>query len=190
METNDVEIIESRTKRFKRSHKQQTLLRNISAIVIGFAIVFALLFGWFSPVMISDHSMEPTLMSGETVLFDRIYKYFFRLHRSDIIVFADRESGSLIIKRIVGLSGETVSANNGVVMIDGEYGLSEYDYLTPMQYSFEPVTVPEGCLFVLSDDRNYGGDSRNPKIGCINSSEVLGVVRIRLNRFTIFQNGT
>ena len=58
-----------------------------------------------------------------------------------------------------------------------------------MQYSFEPVTVPEGCLFVLSDDRNYGGDSRNPKIGCINSSEVLGVVRIRLNRFTIFQNG-
>ena len=133
--------------------------------------------------------MEPTLMSGETVLFDRIYKYFFRLHRSDIVVFADRESGSLIIKRIVGLSGETVSASNGVVMIDGEYGLSEYDYLTPMQYSFEPVTVPEGCLFVLSDDRNYGGDSRNPKIGCINSSEVLGVVRIRLNRFTIFQNG-
>lgn len=189
MELNDMEIIESRTKRFKSSHKRQTLLRSISAIVIGMAIVFILLFGWFSPVFISDHSMEPTLMSGETVLFDRIYKYFFRLHRSDIVVFANRENGSLIIKRIVGLAGETVSAKDGVLMIDGEYGLSEYDYLTPMHYSFDPVTVPEGCLFVLSDDRNYGEDSRNPKIGCINASEVIGVVRIRLNRFTIFKNG-
>ena len=44
-------------------------------------------------------------------------------------------------------------------------------------------------MFVLSDDRNYGEDSRNGAIGCIDMSDILGVVRFRLDRFTMFVNG-
>ena len=178
----------SRSSRLKKSHKRQAFFRVFSGVLLGLLLVVALFWGWFSPVYIADPSMEPTLKRGETVLYDRLYKYCFDLKRSDMVVFTDPVSGELLIKRIVGLSGETVSSEDGTVVIDGQFALSEYDYLSPTRFSFDTVTVPEGCLFVLSDDRNYGEDSRNPAIGCIRSADVLGVVRVRLDRFTFFRH--
>lgn len=179
-----MEMIE-RSVRLRKSHKRQSALRTVSAVLIGLAIVFVLLLGWFSPVYIADHSMEPTLRKGETILYDRLYKHFFELKRSDMVVFRDPESGALLIKRIVGLPGETVSAEGGLLLID-EFALSESDYLTPAVFDLDPVKVPDGCLYVLSDERNYGEDSRNPNIGCLPAAAVLGVVRVRLDRFTLF----
>ena len=184
-----MEMIESRSIRLRKSHKAQTVLRSLSAVAIGLALVFGLLLGWFSPVYIADRSMAPTLQNGETVLYDRLYKHVFELKRSDMVVFRDPVSGGLLIKRIVGLEGETVSAEDGMVLINEQYMLSEYDYLSPMQFSFKPTKVPEGCVFVLSDDRNYGEDSRNAAIGCVKLADILGVVRVRLDRFTFFTNG-
>ncbi len=178
--------MESRSIRLRKVHKRQLTLRSVSAVLIGLALVFVLLLGWFSPVYVSDASMAPTLGKGETVLYDRLYKHFFRLGRSDMVVFRDPTTDALLIKRVVGLSKETVSAQDGLLLIDGQFALSEYDYLTPALFQLDPVTVPEGHLFVLSDDRNYGEDSRNPSIGCIAESDVLGIVRFRIDRFTFF----
>ena len=184
-----MELVERRSVKYRRSHQRQTVWRVLSAAAIGLALVFALLLGWFSPVYIADPSMAPTLQKGETVLYDRVYKHFFPLERSDMVAFRDPASGALLIKRIVGMPGETVSAEDGLLIIDGQFALSESDYLPPAQFAFDPVKVPEGCVFVLSDDRNYGEDSRNAMIGCIPEADVLGVVRIRLDRFTFFSNG-
>ncbi len=181
-----MELVEVRSTRLKKSHKRQSFFRGLSAVALGLGLVALLLLGWFSPVYIADPSMEPTLMKGETVLYDRLYKHFFELRRSDMVVFRDPETGLLLIKRIVGLAGETVSAEDGLLLIDERYALSEYDYLTPARFSFSPVKVPQGCLFVLSDDRNYGEDSRTGAIGCVPIADVLGVVRLRLDRFTFF----
>ena len=184
-----MELIERRSLRLRQSHKRQTVWRYLSAVAIGLALVFVLLLGWFSPVYIADPSMEPTLREGETVLYDRLYKHFFLLQRTDMVAFTDPQSGELLIKRIVAMPGETVSAEDGLLLIDGKYALNEQDYMTEAPFAFEPVTVPEGCVFVLSDDRNYGEDSRNGAIGCIEMSDILGVVRFRLDRFTMFVNG-
>ena len=178
-----MELVERRSYRFRKSHQRQTVWRAISAVAIGLALVFALLLGWFSPVYIADPSMAPTLQKGDTVLYDRVYKHFIPLQRSDMVAFSDPASGALLIKL------ETVSAEDGLVIIDGQFALSESDYLLPAPFAFDPVTVPEGCVFVLSDDRNYGEDSRNAMIGCIPEADVLGVVRIRLDRFTFFASG-
>ena len=51
---------------------------------------------------------------------------------------------------------------------------------------FPKTAVPEGKVFVLSDDRNYGEDSRKETIGCLGPEDILGIVRIRLRSFTIF----
>lgn len=181
-----MEQIERRSVRLRKSHRLQTVWRGISAVLIGLALVFVLLLGWFSPVYIADSSMAPTLQKGETVLYDRLYKHFFTLSRSDMVVFRDPQSGALLIKRIVGLAGETVSAENGLLLINEQFALNENDYMTAADFDLAPVTVPDGCLFVLSDDRNYGEDSRNDRIGCIAAADVLGVVRCRLDRFTFF----
>ena len=126
-----MEMIESRSTRLRKSHKAQSVLRTLSAIAIGLALVFGLLLGWFSPVYIADPSMAPTLKKDETVLYDRLYKHFFTLRRSDMVVFRDPQTGALLIKRIVGLAGETVSAEDGMLLINEQYMLSEYDYLSP-----------------------------------------------------------
>ena len=185
-----MEMIESRSTRLRKSHKAQSVLRTLSAIAIGLALVFGLLLGWFSPVYIADPSMAPTLKKDETVLYDRLYKHFFTLRRSDMVVFRDPQTGALLIKRIVGLAGETVSAEDGMLLINEQYMLSEYDYLSPARFSIKPTKVPDGCVYVLSDDRNYGEDSRNPAIGCVPLADILGVVRVRLDRFTLFSSGS
>ena len=177
---------ESRSLRLRKQHRRQRTLQNISAIGIGLIAVVALLWGWFCPLYLSDPSMEPTLKKGETILYDRLYKHFFRLQRSDMVVFRDPESGALLIKRIVGLGGETVSAKGGMVLVGEQFALNEFDYLTPMEFAFDAVKVPDGHLFVLSDNRQYGEDSRNPSIGCIAEADVLGIVRFRIDRFTFF----
>ena len=182
-----MELIE-RSVTLRKSHKRQRVLRMISGILIGMLLVVLLLFGWFSPVYIADHSMEPTLMKGDAVLYDRFYKHFIELRRSDMVVFRHPVTGDLMIKRIVGLPGETVSAEEGLLLID-QFALSESDYLLPADYSIDPVKVPEGCFYVLSDERHYGEDSRNSSIGCLPAGDVLGVVRVRLNRFTFFVHG-
>lgn len=182
-----MELIERSAAR-RKSHKRQATLRVISGVAMGILLVIVFLFGWFAPVNIADRSMEPTLKKGETVLYDRLYKHFYQLRRSDMIVFRHPVSGTLMIKRIVGLPGETVSAESGLLLID-EFALAESAYLEPAVYEIEPVKVPEGSFYILSDERNYGEDSRDPDIGCLPASAIVGVVRIRLDRFTFFVNG-
>lgn len=182
-----MELIE-RSATLRKSHKRQRTLRTVSGILIGMLLVALLLFGWFSPLHIADHSMEPTLMKGDAVLYDRFYKHFIELKRSDMVVFRHPVSGALMIKRIVGLPGETVSAEEGMLLID-QFALAESDYVFPADYNIDPIKVPEGYFYVLSDERNYGEDSRNPVIGFVSAGDVLGVVRIRLNRFTFFVHG-
>ena len=102
-----MELPEVRSVRLRQTHKRQWLWRSISGVVIGLVLVFVLLLGWFSPVYIADASMEPTLRKGETVLYDRLFKHFYELRRGDMVAFKDPQSGSLLIKRITGLAGET-----------------------------------------------------------------------------------
>lgn len=181
--------METRAVRYKKEHRRQNLWRWFFGSLIGVALVLFVLLVWFSPVYVADPSMQATLCEGDTVLYDRLYKHLHTLARSDIVAFRDPESGALLLKRIVALAGETVEAKDGMVIIDGKYALKESDYVGDAVFDMAAVTVPDGCVFVLSDDRNYGEDSRNAAIGCIDTDAILGVVKIRLNRFTVFVRG-
>ena len=130
--------------------------------------------------------MAPTLTEGDTIFYDRLYKHFHELSRGDMVVYRDPETGSLLIKRVIALSGETVEAKDGVLIIDGKYGLDEHRYGAEAPIDFPETVVPEGTVFVLSDDRNYGEDSRKETIGCLGASEILGLVRVRLRDLTVF----
>ena len=179
--------METRSSRFQTEHRTQNILRWIFAGVIGLALVLLILFGWFSPVYIADESMTPTLEKGDTVFYDRLYQHFSTLARGDMVAFRDA-SGNLLIKRIVALSGETIEAENGVLIIDGRYGLDENRYTPTAPLDIPKTRVPEGAVFVLSDDRNYGEDSRNRGIGCLDTDSILGIVRVRLRGLMLFSH--
>ena len=178
--------MKTRTERYKNEHRAQGFLSWVFAGILGFAVVFAVLFAWFSPVYIADASMKPTLSEGDTVFYDRLYQHFHEFQRGDMVVYRDPETGSLLIKRVIALGGETVEAKDGVLIIDGKYGLDEHRYEATEPIDFPDTVVPEGKVFVLSDDRNYGEDSRKEAIGCLGPEDILGIVRIRLRDFTVF----
>jgi signal peptidase I len=111
-------------------------------------------------VRVDGFSMLPTLEDGEFVLVSKVNYQFGDVERGDIVVFhfpLDPEQE--LIKRVIGLSGDTVSVQNGIVSINGQVLNEPYIAAAPA-YSGE-WTVPEGQLFVLGDNRNDSSDSHS-----------------------------
>ena len=143
---------------FARLHRRHTFLRwGISTAVAMLLVVF-ILFVWFSWARMGNDSMAPTLHKGDLVLVDRLSKYYRNLQRTDLVAYVPKDGQGLIIKRVVALGGERVAGKDGVIYIDDTYTLVERDYGPTNTLDFSPVKVPEGCVFVLSDDRLYFED--------------------------------
>ena len=109
-------------------------------------------------VRVDGFSMNPTLQNGEYVLVSRLAYKIDTPQRGDIIVFGiPTDQSQDLIKRVVGLPGETVSVRQNMVLINGIPLEEPYIAQAPL-YSGEWI-VPEGNLFVLGDNRNDSKDS-------------------------------
>ena len=131
--------------------------------------------------------MNPTLKEGERLL---ISNFFYTPEAGDLIVFqadaklaakADeiRESEA-VVKRVIATEGQTVRITNGTVYVDGE-PLSEDYTMSPHTYRYpnmSEITVSEGHVFVLGDNRDHSVDSR--RFGEVDERTILGKVLIRL----------
>ncbi|MBV8462917.1 MAG: signal peptidase I, partial [Acidimicrobiales bacterium] len=134
-------------------------------------------------------SMSPTLQVGDRIIVDKMSYRLHSVHRGDIVVFRrppleDQEYADLV-KRVIGLPGETISAHNGHVYIDGKV-LSE-PWLPPGPQSYTtslpgdenpqfnlpgPVRIPQGEYYVMGDNRENSEDSRF--FGPISKSLIVG----------------
>lgn len=128
---------------------------------------------------VSGNSMSPTLHDGDVVFSSTTFGTGLR--RGDIVIFQTPDSGALI-KRVIGIPGDTISIKGGVVILNGNE-LSE-DYTAPGLYSSGdvdyPLCIPSGCYFVLGDNRPESRDSRMQCVGLVSDDDVLGVVRFVL----------
>ena len=110
-------------------------------------------------------SMENTIMTHDRVIGSRLSYYFTDPERGDIIIFYfpdDITEKTYYVKRIIGMPGETVDIRDGHVYINGSDTPLDEPYIreemeTPVELHYE---VPEGCYFMLGDNRNYSADSR------------------------------
>jgi signal peptidase I len=109
-------------------------------------------------VRVDGFSMNPTLQNGEYILVNRLAYKTGQPERGDIIVFSfPADEGQDLIKRVIGLPGETVKIGDGTVTINGQELREPYIAQDPLYYGEWPV--PEGYLFVLGDNRNDSRDS-------------------------------
>ncbi|HBT19978.1 MAG TPA: signal peptidase I [Peptococcaceae bacterium] len=111
--------------------------------------------------VIPSGSMLPTIQQSDRILVNKLAYSFKEPQRGDIIVFeapVNVGDNQDFIKRVIALPGETVEIKNGKVFINGK-PLEEDYILEAPNYNFGPVKVPEGCLFVLGDNRNSSYDS-------------------------------
>lgn len=137
-------------------------------------------------VGISGSSMEPSLTGGERALVPRYELWLNRLtgrdyRRGDIVFFPDPTARDCswrcpyLIKRVVGLPGETVEIRSGQVLIDS-LPLQE-PYLQDAwqgSFSLQPVTVPAGSYFVLGDNRYPYGSQDSRSFGPVAADAVAG----------------
>jgi len=126
------------------------------------AILIAILINLFvgQPTRVHGRSMEPNLHTDQRLVVEKIG---YRLHgprRGDIVVFdIPEQSDELLIKRVIGLPGETVEIHDGQVYINNS-PLNE-SYLTQeTRGNYGPVVVPPLHVFVLGDNRSFSNDSR------------------------------
>ena len=132
--------------------------------------------------------MTDTLQPGDYLLMNKkIYRHN-EAERGDIVVLHSnltQENGreKLLIKRVIGLPGDTVFIKDNSVYINGE--LLEEDYIR------EPgvvpgdvdITVPEGEYFVMGDNRGNSIDSRSEEVGCVKHKDLVGKAFFRLYPF-------
>jgi len=111
-------------------------------------------------VRVDGFSMRPTLQDGEFVLVNRLAYRFGVVERGDIIVFHyPSDPSQELIKRVIGLPGDQITINAGVVTVNGRE-LQEAYIAAPPAYSGS-WQVLEGDLFVLGDNRNDSSDSHS-----------------------------
>ena len=149
----------------------QALVCSVLVVVVLFTFVIRM-------IGVDGHSMVPTLQDKDrllvlnSMLYDD-YKY------GDIVVL--RKSSFLsepIVKRVIATEGQTVDIDfsTGSVYVDGV--LLKEDYINELTFTEEgtefPLTVPEGSIFVMGDNRNHSNDSRDSRLGTVDSRYVIG----------------
>jgi signal peptidase I len=147
-------------------------VREIGETVVP-AVIIALFINLFlaQATQVLGQSMEPTLHSSQRVVIEKVS---YRLHgprRGDIIVIDSPDQSEMLIKRVVGLPGETIEVDNGQVLIDGEL-LDETWTSRQGGGHFGPQTIPPLHVFVLGDNRGASNDSRN--FGPVPIDDIVG----------------
>ena len=132
--------------------------------IIVAAVVIALVLNNFviANSRVPTGSMENTIMSRSRVIGSRLAYLKDDPQRGDIVIFHYPDDESIYyVKRVIGLPGETVMIEDGKVYINGSDTPLDEPYLAePMEGSYGPYTVPEGCYFMLGDNRNNSRDAR------------------------------
>ena len=129
-----------------------------------------------TPVRVDGDSMKNTLKNGDILL---LYK-LSSIDRFDIIVLDEEKDNEKIIKRVIGLPGETVAIKKGKIYINDKVIDDEYAYGQTSDYN--KVTLKDDEYFILGDNRLISKDSRY--FGPIKNNEVKGKIVFRLFPFT------
>jgi len=121
---------------------------------------------------VEGQSMEPNLHNNERLIIEKISYHFHPPQRGDIIVLRlPNRTSDPLIKRVVGLPGETVEITNGRVLINGQ--VLDEPYLNQFTYQgMPPRVVPPNEVFVLGDNRGFSNDSR--AFGFVPFSDIIG----------------
>lgn len=177
-------------------------VESIIIAVIAIILIFTFLVRVTS---VDGSSMYPTLVDQERLL---VTDLFYSPSYNDIVILQANglvndkgEYGKPIVKRVIGLPGDTISIdfNNGIVYRNGEAletevidGLIYEDGHTINEYTYNSidftgeVTVPAGCIFVMGDNRNRSTDSRSRLVGMVDENYIIGKAFLRITPFSKF----
>lgn len=167
----DIEALEQK----KRSNAYDWIQCLASAL-----IVCVVIFIFFVRVIdVKGTSMYPTLNNQDKMLVSDL---FYKPKVGDVVVFTKDEydPDKALVKRVIATEGQEINIDFdlGIVYVDGQAIEEDYiNELTTTKLDFiGPQTVPEGCVFVMGDNRNMSTDSRKTEIGMVDNRLIIGKV--------------
>ena len=146
-----------------RYRRNKETLEWYDALAMAVAIIALVFTFGVRIVKVDGHSMDHTLSDGERILIN------------------------LLVKRVIGMGGDTIDIDfeAGIVYRNG--AALEEPYTAEPTYLFEsvefPITVPDGCLFLMGDNRNNSTDSRDVSVGCVDERDIMGAAVLRVLPF-------
>lgn len=163
----------------KQTAKGRDLYEWVQSLVGSVLVVVAIFTFVIRMMGVDGHSMLNTLQHGDRLLVVNSMLYHDYKY-GDIVIL--RKNGVFdddpIVKRVIAVEGQTVDIDfaEGIVYVDGE--ALEEDYIRELTYTAEgtefPLTVPEGSIFVMGDNRNGSSDSRDYRLGTVDTRYVIG----------------
>ena len=163
----------------KQTAKGRDLYEWVQSLVGSVLVVVAIFTFVIRMMGVDGHSMLNTLQHGDRLLVVNSMLYHDYKY-GDIVIL--RKHGVFdddpIVKRVIAVEGQTVDIDfaEGIVYVDGE--ALEEDYIREPTYTAEgtefPLTVPEGSIFVMGDNRNGSSDSRDYRLGTVDTRYVIG----------------
>lgn len=175
-------------KKRRGSPALDALLEWLETIITSVLVFIAAITFLFSFTVVKGASMENTLYDGDRLFVTKLYS----LERNDIVIINSEALGEPIVKRVIALGGQQVviDYSEGSVLVDGELmhepfvkndSLHETDRFNKAYLSASGklyvYDVPEGCVFVMGDNRDASADSRS--FGFVNDSEIVGKALFR-----------
>lgn len=157
----------------KKDSKIIKFIKELIPYVIILIVVVVIRTYFFTPIMVSGPSMQPTLDGGEIMILNKMDN----IERFDIVV-VDIKSED-IIKRVIAMPGETIACENGIIYVNGKK--QDEKYSQGSTYDFEKVTLEDDEYFVMGDNREDSLDSR--VLGEINRKNIKGTAKLVLFPF-------
>ena len=159
--------------------KRRGLWELVRVVLISVLIVLPIRTYIAQPFIVSGDSMLPNFHNGEYLIIDELTYQFREPKRGEVVVFRfPLNASDFFIKRIIGLSGETIEIKNGQLSVNGT--ILPEDYL-PKNIETAPevrITLGQNQYFVLGDNREHSSDSRS--WGALEKSKIMGRALLRL----------
>lgn len=180
----DKKIIENEIEQPKEKRVLPQLIKELIPYAVIILIVLFVKEYIVSPIQVNGESMDSTLKHGDIMILNKLQYKRHGVERFDIVVVDDGE-GVSIIKRIIGLPGETVEVVKNKLYIDGK--LYQEDYLDEDTVTYDfTAKVDENCYFIMGDNREKSKDSR--MMGCFKEEAIEGIAEITIFPFNRIGN--
>lgn len=180
----------------KSREKRKKKLRFLKKLIdCGFFLLIVLIITYVlneyvvERTQVHNHSMEPTLNEGDVLLTDKLSYKKRSPKRMEIIIFKNESNGEDLIKRVIGLPGETVRIVQGKIYIDGE-NIEDVDGLDlPFDAGLaaNDFKLADDEYFVIGDNREVSIDSRSATVGAVKSEDIIGRAFVRIKPLSKFR---